>query len=430
MTNRKSLFVSLLMLGLLIVGLFLRNGEIILLSVPFLAYLLLGFLRSPGGIQLRAWRNPDKPIGAHREPVEMRASVENTGESRLVLSVQDPLFPSMKLLNGHSSRTCLLGPGEQLHLDYTFQAGRGLYAWKSLHVVASDPFSLFAWKQDCPAPAEVLIHPRTVRLRSVPLLPQITRHIPGSLPARLAGSGTNFFGIREYQPGDPLRKINWRMTARYPQKLFTKEFEQDEIVDIGLVLDSRKSGGDDAGETSLFEQSVCATASLAEFFLREGNRVGLLVFGEKMTAVFPGSGKRHLHKIYRYLSQATARQSIPLEYLSYFSYRLFPRRSIVCMVSPYRPRDLPTYSRLSAEGYQVILISPNPVDHVAPKMPADQVTLFAYRAARLERYVQLSQLLSLGIHVVDWPVDQSLNDVLHVSLASMKKLGYLRWMKI
>src|SRR5512135_2410853 len=114
MTNRKSLFVSLLVLGLLIVGLFLRNGEIILLSMPFLTYLVLGFLRSPGGIHLRAWRNPDKPIGACREPVKMRATVENTGESRLVVCVQDPLLPSMKILDGHSSRTCLLGSGERL----------------------------------------------------------------------------------------------------------------------------------------------------------------------------------------------------------------------------------------------------------------------------------------------------------------------------
>jgi uncharacterized protein (DUF58 family) len=428
MTNQKSLYVILLVMGLLTVGLFLRRGEIILLALPFLTYLVLGFLRSPGEIHLRAWREPGRSIEDSHRPVEMKVTVENSGESRLVLCAQDLLFPSMKLLDGLSSQTLLLAPGEQANLEYTFQAGRGLYAWKSIHVVASDPFSLFERAQDCPAPAELLVRPETVRLRSVPLRPQITRHIPGSLPARLAGSGTNFFGIREYQVGDPLRKINWRMAARYPQKLFTKEFEQDEIVDIGLILDARKLEGDLAGEASLFEHAVCATASLAEFFLREGNRVGLLIFGEKMTAVFPGSGKKHLHNVYRYLAQASARKSIPLEYLSYYSYRLFPRRSIVCIISPYSQRDLSTYSRLAAEGYQVILISPNPVDHAAQRTPVNQVTSLAYRAARLGRYVQLSPLLSLGIHVVDWPVDQPLNEVLHERLAPVMHRSGRRWM--
>jgi len=51
----------------------------------------------------------------------------------------------------------------------------------------------------------------------------------GSIPARLGGSGTDFFGVREYHPGDSLRSLDWRLTARHPRQFFTKEFEQEEM---------------------------------------------------------------------------------------------------------------------------------------------------------------------------------------------------------
>ena len=409
----------LLVMALFVAALIFREANLLLLAMPFLTYTMMGILRSPGEVKLRAWRSHNKSTGATLEPIEMSVRVENIGHSQVYLCLQDSPLPSMQIVDGQLSRHIYLASGEQAAMKYTFQVGRGIYAWKAIRVVATDPFSLFEQNLDWPAPAEIMVRPRSIRLRNLPLKPQMTRHILGSMPARLAGSGTSFFGIREYQAGDPLRRINWRMTARYPRKLFTKEFEQDEIVDIGLILDSRKLEGDDAGEDSIFEHAVCATTSLAEFFLREGNRVGLLIFGEKMTAVFPSSGKKHLFQIYRYLAQASAKKSIPLEYLNYFSYRLFPRGSIIFMISPFGYRDLPTYSRLAAEGHQVILISPNPIDYAAQKMPVNQINSLAYRASRLERYVQLSQLLSMGIRVVDWPIDRALNDVIREILAPL-----------
>ena len=97
--------------------------------------------------------------------------------------------------------------------------------------------------------------------------------------------------MREYQPGDPLRRLDWRLTARHPHKFFTKEFEQEEIADIGLILDARQKTNLQIGEDSLFEHAARATASLAEMFLRQGNRVSLLVYQRRYASVFPGYGK-------------------------------------------------------------------------------------------------------------------------------------------
>jgi len=74
-----------------------------------------------------------------------------------------------------------------------------------------------------------------------------------------------------------LRWLDWRLTARHPGQLFSKEFEQEEIAEIGLILDGRHRAETKIGDESLFEYSLNATASLAEMFIRQGHRVSLLV---------------------------------------------------------------------------------------------------------------------------------------------------------
>jgi uncharacterized protein (DUF58 family) len=416
MPNGKALFIILLVAGLFIAALVSRQAYLILLALPLLTYFMMGILRSPGDIQLQTSRHTSRSAGIVGESVEMRVTVQNNGNSPAYFILQDSLFQSMNVAQGKSSRFVYLAPGEQKDLTYIFRARRGLYAWKTIRVIPTDLFSLFEQVKVHPARAEVLIGPAPARLRHIPLRPFITRHIPGSMPARLAGSGTNFFSLREYRPGDSLRKIHWRGAARHPGELFTKEFEQDEIADIGVILDARALEGDGLGEDSLFEHAVSATSSLAELFLQEGNRVGLLVFGIKMTAIYPSNGKKHLHLIYRTLAQTQAGRNIPLDFLSYFSHQLFPRQSMVFVISPLQSRDLPTYTRLSAEGYQVVLISPDPINYSSRDAPAESIHSLAYRAARLERNALLRQLLNLGIQVVDWTTDRLLNDVLHEKL--------------
>ncbi len=172
----------------------------------------------------------------------------------------------------------ILQAGENAVFKYTFQSERGVFAWKTIRAKVSDPFGLIETELDLPAEAKIQVHPELNKFRPFPLRPQRTLHSAGSIPARLGGSGTDFWGVREYHPGDPLRRLDWRLTARHPHKFFTKEFEQEEIADIGLILDARQKTDLRIGEDSLFEHAARATASLAEVFLRQGNRVSLLVY--------------------------------------------------------------------------------------------------------------------------------------------------------
>ena len=176
-----------------------------------------------------------------------------------------------------------------------------------------------------PANATIQVRPQIKKFKAISLRPQNTVHSPGSIPARLGGSGTDFFGIREYHSGDPLRTLDWRLTARHPHKLFSKEFEQEEIAEIGLILDARQRTDLQSGmRNPVFEHSIGATASLAEMFLHQGHRVSLLVFGETMLNAFPGYGKTQLHRIMSCLSKAKIEARKPCAW----QFRLHPNSHV------------------------------------------------------------------------------------------------------
>jgi uncharacterized protein (DUF58 family) len=198
--------------------------------------------------------------------------------------------------------------------------------------------------------------------------------------------------------------------------MFTNEYEREEIADFGLILDTRKFTNADAMEEALFEYSVSAAASLSESFLKNGNRVSLLVYGRPINSVFPGSGKKHLNILLRNLAQAKLGAYVPFNYLEYFPARLFPARSVIVIFSAVHPRDLDVYARLRAYGYEVLLISPDAVDYAARMLPSNEINTLAFRAARIERVVLLKRLLKLGVKVVDWQVDKPLETVVHETL--------------
>ena len=144
-----------------------------------------------------------------------------------------------------------------------------------------------------------------------------------------------------------------------------------------------------------------------------GNRVSLLVFGEPIISVFPGYGKNQLNSLLRNLAHAELGASLRFKHLEYIPSRLFPTRSQIVILSTVDSRDLATYAQLLAFGYDVLLISPDPVEFTFRMLPLNEVNTMAFRAARVERVIQLNRLLKLGVNVIDWQVNQPLETVVH-----------------
>ena len=112
-----------------------------------------------------------------------------------------------------------------------------------------------------------------------------------------------------------MRRLNWRLSARNPNRLFTNEFESEEIADYGLILDSRRVINSEELDEEIFENSVSAAASLASEFLKKGNRVSMLLYGKPVSHVFPGYGKLQLHSILKKLASVNLGSYVPFDYL-------------------------------------------------------------------------------------------------------------------
>jgi uncharacterized protein (DUF58 family) len=175
---------------------------------------------------------------------------------------------------------------------------------------------------------------------------------------------------------------------------------------------------------------VLASAALADTFLAQGNRVGLLVYGKYLHWTFPAYGRIQREKILHSLAEARIGGSEIFASLSHLPARLFPVNSQIVVVSPLASDDLSTLVHLRARGYQVMVISPDPVNfELAHLAPGPEVTQAA-RILGMERDLLIRQLRRAGIQALDWDVTQPFDQVVRYSLSrapqAMRAVGRLK----
>lgn len=420
--NNRLLTVGLIALGLLFTALITRSADLAWIALPFLTYLGAGILGAPPleKVRLKAERELNIIEADGITEIAMTVTLSNLGAPLSPVRIEDPQLTAMQLTDGRLCQWAALSAGENAKFQYRFRAERGAFTWKTVHVVVSDPLGLFEIASDLPAEGEICVQPQVTRMRPIPLQPASTLHSPGTIPARLGGSGTDFWGIREYVPGDPLRRIDWRLTARHPNEFFTKEFEQEEIADVGLILDARARNELRIGADSLFERSLKATGALAEMFLHQGHRVSLLVFGDEMTAVFPGYSKRQLTRILNTLAKVQLGSDSSHVGLDFLPLRFFSTRALLVVLSTLTSGDGSFFPRLRAHGNQGLLISPDPITFARAIFPQDPISRLAIRAARVERRLELQKIARLHVRVVDWQVDRPLAPLVRSALSRVR----------
>ncbi len=407
---------------LLLIGLASLSGALVSLTLPLIIYLGAALIYAPDAPHLRVTRTLSADRILPGASVEVKLAVHNESAHLEEVLLEDFIPRPLTLLDGQTSKIVLLSPGKTLELTYTVSGPRGRYQFQQIRVTAADHLGLFRRQAILPAPGSFIILPEVRRMRQVAIRPLRTRASAGLIPARVAGSGVDFFGVREYQYGDSLRWVNWHATARHPRRIFTNEFEQERIADVGLVLDARQRHDLWAGDDSLFEHAVRATASLADTFLRDSNRVALLTYGAGLNWVFPGYGHLQRERILQALARAQTGESDIFETLDYLPTRLFPAHSQIVLISPLCKEDLGTLVRLRAHGYELLVIAPDPITFERAGLPPNgKHVATATRLAHLERTLLLNRLRQAGVQIVDWPVDKPLDQAVLVSLGRIPK---------
>ena len=419
----RALLLGLLIFAMLVAGLALREGQLLILLMPLFFYLGAALLGTPEALAIQAYRDLHATAVLEGDGVGVTLTLDNTGPTLSVLEVTDLIPGQLRVREGATRLLTALPAGESLTVQYTLEAKRGAFDFPGVFVSVSETFNLFQREARLPAYARLTVLPRAGRLRSLAIRPRRTLGFAGPIPSRQSGMGVDFFGVRAYQPGDPLRRVNWRATARRPDQPFTTEFEQERTADVGLILDIRRQNTFEMGNTSLLEHSIQATAALAESLLHDGHRVGLLLYGRGLEWVFPGYGRVQNKRILRALASAGPGDSQVFASLDFFPARLFPARSQLLFISPLLTEDERMLFRLRAQGYAIMVVSPDPISFEVAQLPPDPLLALAIRMVRLERRLLLQRLRQAGIVVADWQVQSPLDDIIQTTIARAPRGG-------
>lgn len=163
------------------------------------------------------------------------------------------------------------------------------------------PFGFFRRRRRLRArDVDIIVYPKPEAISDdLHLLPMYA----GRIPSLRRGAGHDLFSMRDYQPQDNLRHIDWKATAR-SRRLTVREFTSEDERRITIVLDTRLPSGDADELSERFERGVVQAASLLKHFIDERAEVRLVLGAE----VGPfGSGTDHLYRCLRRLALATAR---------------------------------------------------------------------------------------------------------------------------
>ncbi len=187
---------------------------------------------------------------------------------------------------------------------------RGVFHIGPTTVRFSDPLGLFEVTCHYPYVREVLVFP--------PVLPNLVVQVPtggghGTTTSRqrdLAETAA-IGGIRDYRPGDPIRRVHWPLSMHHGS-FQIKEFDEEKGSDVWLALDLDHAVHTGEGEESTLEYAIIWAASWAWHLLRQGKGVGLYAYGPERTLLSPRRGVAQLRNILRALAPLQTQMDWPL----------------------------------------------------------------------------------------------------------------------
>ena len=393
------------------------RGEFIALALPLVTSLLGGYLFPPNETTHEATGHLSAERASPGAEVTVTVTIINRGSAHDEALIEDLLPADLTLRFGHTGHLIRLRKDSSFTFSYRAAGPRGGYGFESVRAQVNDFLRVTSRAVELEAKGQLFVFPPVTRLRHVAIHPRRTRVYAGNIPARVGGTGAEFFGVREYQQGDSPRVTNWRVSAHQQDVLYSNEFQQERAADVGIILDGRLRTNEFARGHSLIEYSVQAAAALSDALLAQGNRVGLLVYAAFLRWTIPGYGKFQREKILFSLARARPGGSNVFADLEHLPTRLFPPESQIILVSPLHEDDLRPLVQLRARGYQALVVCPNPVKFELSYLPKNKNVALAARVIRAERTALLQKIQRAGIQALDWDVAEPFDQVVKRKLS-------------
>ena len=202
---------------------------------------------------------------------------------------------------------------------------------------------------------ELLQRIKTIQIKTNYLVNDI---MAGEYVSAFKGRGMEFSEVREYQPGDDVRLIDWNVTARMDQP-FIKEFKEERELTLMLLVDVSSSG--EFGSAGKLKNEVSAEiASILAFAaIKNNDKIGLVIFSDKIEhTIPPKKGKAHIWNIIRTILNFKpegegTKLSLPLEYLL----NIQKRKATTFLISDFQDDNYEAKLKLAKQKHDLVAIS-------------------------------------------------------------------------
>jgi uncharacterized protein (DUF58 family) len=409
-------YPACLVVGIVVLamGVLARRPDVGVLGVPLLLMVAWTWFRRPTGPPEVQIAPGEQTPGSGRLTAEVRVGDQAAERPRNLIGfrVGAP---------GHRPVECLVPdrPATYQVRMRTVRTGRREVFWLEQRAASADRLWVIPPAER--EPLELTVLPTTHPLALAPL-PFRLAGLTGQHGSRRAGDGGDLHDVAPFAPGDRLRRIDWRVTARLNTggppiadraappitTLYVRRTFATADATVMLVVDSRDEVGprvvtwnDSAAlgerEARSLDIARVAAASVARHYLNAGDRVGLEDLGRLRRPVPPAAGRRQLDRLVRRLALAqpagepTERKRVP---------RL-PSGALIIVFSTLLdddPARLASHWRRA--GNRVIV-----VDVLPPLSTVDLNSrrLTAYRIVALERRDRIRRLAGNDVELVSWP---------------------------
>jgi len=182
-------------------------------------------------------------------------------------------------------------------------------------------------------PREILKKIRQIEIRTNRL---VSETLAGQYHSVFKGQGMNFDEVREYQPGDEVRTIDWNVTARMNHP-FVKKFVEERELTLMLLVDASGSGLFGSHAQSKRELAAEIASVLAFSAIRNNDKVGLILFTDEVEKFIPPrKGRRHVLRVIREVLFFEPRhRGTDLNGALEFMLRVTPHRAIAVVISDF-----------------------------------------------------------------------------------------------
>lgn len=261
---------------------FMIGGVMLIFSVLLgLPFYRLG--SNPKSIDIK--RRVSKPKAFAGDYLYIEVTARNKSVNQLpTVEIYDAIPEVFDLVLGENFIVTQLNPRQTVSYGYVVRIPiRGLFEVGPTKVILRDRMGFYATEGEIKSKTEILVYPSYEDIKKLDMVGKKRQLglLFGFHRTKLKGLGSDFWGIRKYQTGDPFKFIDWKAFSR-SGKMMVREFESEENIRLIVMLDSSASMGAGLPRNTKLEYAIRSAVLMIHLAFEKKDLVGLCIYGEKV----------------------------------------------------------------------------------------------------------------------------------------------------